>query len=116
MGRKVIPIDEKLLKTLTQYHLSDKIISDILGISEDTLNRRFADKMNQWRSESKSKIASVLYDEGINKREPWALKALAQKHLDYSDKIKTEVKDVSGAEKMSDEELEAEIQRRLESK
>lgn len=86
MGRKVIPIDEKLLKTLTQYHLSDKIISDILGISEDTLNRRFADKMEQWRSESKSKIASVLYDEGINKREPWALKALAQKHLDYSDK------------------------------
>lgn len=115
MGRKVIPIDEKLLKTLTQYHLSDKIISDILGISEDTLNRRFADKMNQWRSESKSKIASVLYDEGINKREPWALKALAQKHLDYYDKKETTVID-KPLEKLTDEQIDAEIQRRLEGK
>lgn len=117
MGRKQIPVDEKLLKTLTQYHLSDRIICDILGISEDTLNRRFAEKMNQWRSESKSKIASVLYDEGINKREPWALKALAQKHLDYHDKVKTETTNVNASmEKLSDDQLEAEIQRRLESK
>lgn len=113
MGRKTIPVDEKLLKTLTQYHLSDKIICDILAISEDTLNRRFADKMNQWRSESKGKIASVLYDEGVNKREPWALKALAQKHLDYYDKKEVEIKDTTQREKMSDDQLEQEIQRRL---
>ena len=90
MARPKKVVDEKLLKTLTQLHLSNKVISDILEISVDTLDRRFAEKMEQWRSESKSKIASVLFDEGINKREPWALKALAQKHLDYFDKVKTE--------------------------
>lgn len=93
-GRPEIPVDEKLLQNLTKLHLSDKIISDILSISEATLHRRFAEQMEKWRSESKSKIANVLFDEAVNKREPWALKALAQRHLDYSDRVesKSEVK------------------------
>lgn len=93
-GRPPIQIDEDLLKKLAQLHLSKKIIADVLGISVDTLDRNFADKIELYQSESKSKIASVLFDEAINKREPWALKALAQKHLDYTDKqeVKSDVK------------------------
>lgn len=93
-GRPPIEIDEELLEKLTKLHLSDKVIADCVGCSVDTLHRRFADKMEQWKSESKSKIAHVLFDEAIIKREPWALKALAQKHLDYSDRaeVKQEVK------------------------
>lgn len=93
-GRPPIQIDEDLLKKLAQLHLSKKIIADVLGISVDTLDRNFAEKIEIFQSESKSKIASVLFDEAINKREPWALKALAQKHLDYSDKseVKGEIK------------------------
>lgn len=115
MGRKLKPVDEALLEKLTKLHLSDKVISDILGIHEDTLHSRFSEKMHEWRSRSKGKIAEVLFDEGINKREPWALKALAQKHLDYHDKVKTETTNVNASmEKLSDDQLEAEIQRRLE--
>lgn len=113
MARPKKVVDEKLLKTLTQYHLSDKVISDILEISEDTLHRRFAEKMHQWRSESKSKIASVLFDEAINKREPWALKALAQKHLDYHDKIRTESTNIHSFNEISDEDLDAKINEKL---
>lgn len=116
MGRKLKPVDEALLEKLAKLHLSEKVMADILGIHPDTLRDRFSIKIDEWRSKSKGKIAEVLFDEGINKREPWALKALSQKHLDYHDRIKTEVKDTTPREKMTDEELEAEIQKRLEKK
>lgn len=116
MARPQKKIDEIMLEKLTKLHLSDQTIADCLGCSVWTLERRYAQKMDEWRSKSKSKIADVLFDEAINKREPWALKALSQKHLDYHDRIKTEVKDTTPREKMTDEELEAEIQKRLEKK
>lgn len=90
MGRPLKEIDEILLEKLTKLHLSDKVISDIVGCHPDTLRDRFSTQMDEWRSRSKGKIAEVLFDEAVTKREPWALKALAQKHLDYHDKIKTE--------------------------
>lgn len=86
MARPRKKVDEILLEKLSKLQLSDKVMADIVGISVDTLHRRFADKIEIWRSKSKGKIAEVLFDEGINKREPWALKALCQKHLDYADK------------------------------
>lgn len=91
-GRKPIPIDEKLLETLTKVHLSTETIASCLGCSKDTLERRFAAKMELWRSQSKGKIAQVLYDEALNKREPWALKTIAQRHLGYADKVEQSTK------------------------
>ena len=90
MARPRVPVDENLLKKLTMLHLSDKVIADCLEISVDTLHRRFADKMGKWRSESKAKLAEVFFHEAIKNREPWALKAAVQKHLDYSDRFKSE--------------------------
>lgn len=103
MARPKKKVDEILLEKLTKLHLSDKVISDILGIHVDTLHNRFSEQMNEWRSKSKGKIAETLFDEAINKREPWALKALVQKHLDYYDKIKNENENInmSLAEKMA---------------
>lgn len=108
-GRKPLPIDEKMLEQLTKLHLNVETIANCLGCSRDTLERRFAEKMDLWRSQSKSKIANVLFDEAVNKREPWALKALAQKHLDYHDKVKTESVNTNtnfNYESLSDEELD----------
>lgn len=92
MARPKKAVNEDLLQKLTMLHLSDKVIADVLEISEDTLHRRFAEKMEMWRSRSKSKIAEVLFDEGINKREPWALKSLAQRHLEYADRVQSDNK------------------------
>ena len=89
-GRPRIEINEEMLKKLSQLHLPKKVMADVLGISVDTLDRNFADKIELFQSESKSKIAAALFDEAINKREPWALKSLAHKHLDYSDKSSVE--------------------------
>lgn len=92
LGRKLIEIDEKLLETLTKLHLNVETIAHCVGCSKDTLERRFAAKMQTWREQSRSKIAQVLYDEALNKREPWALKTIAQRHLGYADKVEQEVK------------------------
>ena len=106
-GRPRIEIDETLLKKLSQLHLPKKVMADVLGVSVDTLDRNFADKIELFQSESKSKIAAALFDEAINKREPWALKSLAQKHLDYSDKQQVEHSGVIA--NTPDEELDAKI-------
>lgn len=108
-GRPFKEVDEEALDKMAQMHLPDKVIADVLGISEDTLHRRYADRIALLQSEGKSIIASALFDEGVNKREPWALKALAQKHLDYSDKIKTETDLKHSFDNLTDEELDASI-------
>lgn len=94
-GRPFVKVDEILLEKLTKLHLSDQVLADILGIGINTLHRRFHDRMEKWKSESKSKMANVLFDEALNKREPWALKALAQRHLGYADKIESKSEVVS---------------------
>jgi hypothetical protein len=108
-GRPPIEIDEIMLQKLTSLHLPTVTIARILDASVDTLDRRFAEKMDKWRSDTNSKIAAALFDEGVNKREPWALKALAQKHLDYSDKVKTETELRHSFDNLTDEELDAKI-------
>lgn len=115
MGRKLKPVDEALLEKLAKLHLSEKVMADILGIHPDTLRDRFSIKIEEWRSKSKGKIAEVLFDEGINKREPWALKALSQKHLDYHDKVRTDFNNVTPERKLTDEELEKAISKELEA-
>ena len=87
MARPRIKIDELLLEKLAKLHLSEKVMADIVGCHPDTLRDRFSTKIEEWRSKSKGKMAEVLFDEAINKRQPWALKALAQRHLDYADKV-----------------------------
>ena len=87
MARPNKKVDEILLEKLTKLHLSDQTIADVVGVSVWTLERRYAQKMDEWRSRSKSKIAEVLFDEAVNKREAWALKLLAQRHLGYFEKM-----------------------------
>jgi len=108
-GRPKKQVDEQLLEKLAKLHLPDKVIADILKIHVDTLHDRFSEKIEEWQSESKGKIASVLFDEGVNKREPWALKALAQRHLGYHDKVKTETVSVNINSQLSESEIDKKI-------
>lgn len=97
MGRPKVEVDEILLKKLAKLQLSDNVIADCLGVSVDTLDRRFADKIKAWRSESKGKIAEVLFDEAITKRQAWALKLIAIRHLGYFENQPKENGDNNGA-------------------
>lgn len=78
-------IDAVLLEKLCKLQLSEKIVVDCLGVSIQTLNRRYGQQMDEWRSKGKTKIAEVLYDEAINKRQGWAIQLIAKRHLDYGE-------------------------------
>lgn len=109
-GRKKIPVDMKLLEKLAKLHLSHQVIADCLGISVDTLDRRFAEEIKVWQSKSKGKIAESLFDEGINKRQPWALKMLAQRQLNYADKVEQVSRvQVSEVDDLTEEEAQAQL-------
>lgn len=91
-GRPKKAINLDLLEKLTKLQLDAKTIANCVGCHIDTLRDNYSSQMEVWRSESKGKIANVLFDEAVNKREPWALKALAQRHLGYADKVEQETK------------------------
>lgn len=106
-------IDEGILQKLCHLHLSKKVMSDILRISVDTLDRYYAEQIDVWQSESKGKIASVLFDEALNKRTDWALKQISQKHLDYADRTKSETDFKGQFATMDDKELDNQIAEKI---
>lgn len=112
-GRPPIDVDESLLERLAMRMLSDGTIAVCLGISEDTLHRRFAEKIDKIRGNFKAKLADVVIDEGINKRKDYAVKMLAQKHLGYADKTEVDHSGAMGLANLSDEELDKRIAEKL---
>lgn len=107
-GRNPIPIDEKLLESLSRLHLSVATMAKILGCHEDTLHRRFAAKIAEWQSKTDAKLADVLYDEAVNRRQAYAIKMMTQRRLGYADKYEhtgnLTLEDlVAGANKEEDE-------------
>ena len=111
-GRPKAKIDEELLEKLAKRHMSLRSMATLLNVHHDTLHDRYSDKIEFWREQTNGKIADVVFDEAINKRKEYAVKMLAQKHLDYHDKIKTESTNVNinKFELMSDEDLDKKIE------
>jgi len=99
MARPRKKVDEILLQKLAKLHLSDAVIADCLNISVDTLERRFADKVRTARSIAKGKIAEVLFDEAINKRNMKAIEIICKRHLGYSERIKIDSTSSDGSMK-----------------
>lgn len=56
MARPVKEIDEELLYKLAQIHCTMREMSDIIGVSQDTLKRRYADLIDKGKSEGKMRL------------------------------------------------------------
>ena len=56
MGRPVKEIDEDLLYKLAQIHCTMKEMVDIIGVSEDTLKRRYAGIIDKGKAEGKMRL------------------------------------------------------------
>ena len=82
-GRKKSKLDAALIEKLAKLQLSYQIIADCCDCHINTLKTHYSQEIDNWRSKGKTKIADVLFDEGVNKRQAWALKLLAEKHLGY---------------------------------
>jgi hypothetical protein len=86
MARPRKKVDEKLLEHLAFIHLPDSFIAKCLGISEDTLHRRYAEKISEHKAKGKAKLISKAW--GLVEKDEWpAIKFLLTNWLGMSDKI-----------------------------
>ena len=56
MARPKKEVDEELLFKLAQIHCTMREMSDIVGVSVDTLKRRYADLIDKGKSEGKMRL------------------------------------------------------------
>tara|TARA_R110000796_G_scaffold163631_1_gene280584 strand:+ start:570 stop:920 length:351 start_codon:yes stop_codon:yes gene_type:complete len=56
IGRPKIKVDEELLYKLSAIHCTMKEMVDILGVSEDTLKRRYAGVIAKGKAEGKMRL------------------------------------------------------------
>lgn len=86
MARPRKKIDEKLLEKLAFIHLPDQYIAHCLGISKDTLHRRYADKIEEFKANGKAKLKQLAWNKAQGGDWP-AIKFLLQNYLKMTDKI-----------------------------
>jgi DNA-binding Lrp family transcriptional regulator len=118
IGRPRKIVDEKKLMRLAANCCTNQEIARVLGVSEDTLTRRFADLLERGRAEAKAMLRSW-QRQSARRGNSLMLKWLGQQWLSQSDKqeqkitghIEHEYRDPS---KLTDSQLE-EAERLVES-
>lgn len=90
MARPVKPVDLNLLDKLAEIQCSVKEMSFILGVSEDTLNRRYAAVLEKGRNKGKRALRQSMYDKAIDGNvvmQIW----LSKNWLGMADKVETSI-------------------------
>lgn len=90
MARPIKKIDEELLASLAQLHCSMEEMSHIIGVSVDTLERRFADFIEQNRSKGKSTLRRRMWGL-VQKDNLGAMIWLSKQHLGMSEKTEQKI-------------------------
>lgn len=85
MARPVKPIDEELLKRLCTILCTTEEMAAILEVSKDTLERRYAAEIKQWREGGKMSLRRAQYQAAM-KGNTTLLVWLGKQHLGQSDK------------------------------
>jgi hypothetical protein len=95
MARPKKQIDEKLLANLSQIHCTLEEMSSILGVSIDTLERRYAALIKENRDKGKMSLRRKLYEMALQKNNLGAIIWLSKQHLGMSEKVINEDGDVT---------------------
>lgn len=103
-GRKLIPIDPKLVAKLAAIGCPDEEIGDIVGASGETVARRFGEVLIKARATMKQKLRQAQYRAALA-GDRTMLVWLGKTMLGQKETTVSEFRDVS---KMTDAELEAE--------
>lgn len=92
MARPKKVIDEKLLEAMATSHLPNEHMANTLGISVWTLERRYAQKIQEYKSRGKAKL--VMKAQQLAEKGNWpALKYLLGNHLNWSEKVEVQSSD-----------------------
>lgn len=94
MARPRKKIDEKLLKDLAFIHLPEEYMAHCLGISRDTLRRRYAAKIEEYRSQGKAKLLSKAWAK-VESGDWAAIKFLLQNWLKMQEKVEASLAESS---------------------
>ena len=65
-GRPVKPVDQDLIYKLAMIHCSNPEISSIVGISVDTLQRRYGDIIQAGKESGKQKLRRKMWQSALN--------------------------------------------------
>lgn len=85
MGRPPKDVDERLLVELARIHCTHEEIASILGISPDTLTRRFAEVIKAARDEGKMSLRRKMWQLALDGNTTM-LVWISKNELGYSDK------------------------------
>jgi hypothetical protein len=90
MARPKKKIDEELLANLSQIHCSIEEMANILNVSRDTLERRYAAFIEQNRSKGKSTLRRRMWGL-VQKDNLGAMIWLSKQHLGMSEKTEQKI-------------------------
>lgn len=93
MARPPKPVDENLLRKLAAIHCNQDEMASVLGISVDTLHRRFADQIKDARNEGKMSLRRKMWEMALGGNVT-ILIWLSKNELGMTDKVeqKTDIK------------------------
>ena len=114
-GRPKIILDIEILKNLASIGCPDYEIASVLNVSARTLNRNYAEIINQFREKGKASLRKKMWDKAVKKDNTNMQIWLSKNYLGMKDRTQTEtiteplpliieakaedVKDLNGKEK-----------------
>ena len=87
VGRPSLQVDLKILAKLCEIGCPDYEISAVLGISQRTLARNFANYIQENREKGKASLRKKMWDKAIKKDSTDMQKWLSKQYLGMSDKL-----------------------------
>ena len=115
-GRPKIIVDIEILKNLASIGCPDYEIASVLNVSARTLNRNYAEIIDQFREKGKASLRKKMWDKAVKKDNTMMQIWLSKNYLGMKDRTQTEtiteplpliieakaeeVKDLNGKEKM----------------
>ena len=88
MGRPTKEVDTKVIASLSQIGCTQEEIGSIVGISARTLNRRFADLLQENKNIGRASLRKKLWEKAL-KGDPKLLIWLSKNELNMVDKVHT---------------------------
>ena len=95
MARPKKAIDVRQVVKLAELHCNDREIAAVVGVSEDTLHRRFAEEIDKARARCKTSLRRVMWRTAM-KGNVTMLIWLGKQYLGQTDRAATEVTGASG--------------------
>lgn len=78
-------VDLELVYGLAKLHCNNREIASLVGVSVDTLQRRYHDILDKGRDEGKMALRRSMWDLALNGKNITAMIWLSKQHLGFSD-------------------------------